>query len=847
MVWSANKSLSGLTLPKTVLGRRSGGLARRSLALWWALWPAFLILSCSQPPNALAVRGVQDLRGKDLSQTIVPLDGTWHFVPGQLADPRSIESTSGTLKGAGEIKVPAVWNHQKVLGRELPARGVGTYHLRVLLPDNSPRWLGLHLREIGVAYRVYANGELVHASGQPDPDPSRARPDYRTGVVRVQANGPLLDLVFHVSNHRNKWGGIWHSIGFGAEPIVQRGRDQKLLAELTMFGMLLALGIYHLTLFGFRPRDRSPFYFGIFCVAVAFRTVLTGERALIGQLDDGYDWQWAYRWEYLSFYLSVPAWIAYLASLYPKLSSRRAIAGLLIACVPFVGMVLVSPVAFYADYLWAFQLLTIVAGLYTTWVSVRAVRAREIGALIFLVGWLVLFVAVAFDIVAAQGLIPTANLVPFFFVVFVLAQSTIIAQRFSSAFATAEQLTLEMDRRVRERTMELASAKDEAERSNRAKSEFLSVVSHELRTPMHGILGAADLLTESKITDQQHGYIRLLKRSGTRMMKLIAEILDMARIEAGRVELESNEMSLRELLEQSLVALGVRARAKDIQLSVDVAGDVPDELIGDASRFEQVLVNLVGNALKFAEGGKVAVKATLVSRTERSVLLLFSVSDTGPGIAEELKGQLFTPFTQGDSSSTRRHGGTGLGLAISRGLVELMGGTIDFRDAPQGGAEFFFTVRFGLKLAPTIQSSSPRQHASSKTDWTKLQGLRLLVAEDSEDNVQLMMHYLKGSGIDVTIVGNGQRALEEHERERFDAVLLDIQMPVLDGLSAARAMRARETELGLPRIPILALSASAMAHDIERSLDAGCDAHLAKPVSKASLLAALSARVSNSK
>ena len=815
-------------------GHRSPGLVLLVLAL---------LFGCSPGARPRAVAGVMDLRHADLETTVVPLDGQWQFHWGNFVAPDAHTAGQGVLPepptkaGPNFIAVPNVWNGVHSGSVVIPGTGYGTYRLRVLLPERFPKQLALHVREIGTAYRMFANGHEVHRSGTVAGTAASARPDYRTGVVPLRTEGTTLDLVVHVSNFENKWGGMWHSVGLGSDAIIRRSRDRRLMAELGMSGFLLALGTYHLILFLFRPQGRSPLFFGLFCIAVSLRTVLTGERALIGVLSS-YDWEWLYRLEYLSFYLSLPAWLAYVGSLYPHLISRTVIRLLLLCTVPFIIMVLFTRVILYAEYLWLFQILTLLSGLYTTYVSARAIRAAEVGAVAFLVGWLVLFVAVIVDIVAAQGLVPTVNLVPGCFIFFVVSQSTILAQRFSRAFATAELLTEEMDRRVRNRTMELARAKDEAEQSSRAKSEFLSVMSHELRTPMHGILGAADLLVESRITEEQHGYVRLLKRSGMRMMKLIGEVLDMARIEAGRVEIGATEFSIRELLEQSLIALGVRARAKDIELLISVHEDVPAVLVGDPERLEQILLNLVGNALKFSEGGTVAVHIAPDSPGREDVVLSFSVSDSGPGIPDALLARLFRPFTQGDSSSTRRHGGTGLGLAISRGLVELMGGQIGCRNLPEGGAEFRFTAHFGRPGEPDSQPVAASA-AAGPQHGPDLAGLRLLVAEDDEDNVLLIQHFLRGTGVDAVVVVDGRRAVEAAQSERFDVLLLDIQMPILDGLEAAREIRKRERALGLLPVPILALSAAAMAHDVERSLSAGFTAHLSKPVSRAALLKAL--------
>jgi two-component system, sensor histidine kinase and response regulator len=525
---------------------------------------------------------------------------------------------------------------------------------------------------------------------------------------------------------------------------------------------------------------------------------------------------------------------------------------------------------------------------------------------------------------------------------------------------------------LKETQRQLEDAREQALAASRAKSDFLSTMSHEIRTPLNAILGMTDLLLETELSGEQRKYLNTMAENGTALVELISDILDLARIESGRLELNIVGFDLEELLDRVLETLGVRAHARGLELAGRILAEVPTALAGDPMRLRQILVNLIGNATKFTEQGEVVVTVAAEANGPDAATLHFSVTDTGIGIDREQVESIFGAFTQVDSSISRKYGGTGLGLAIARRLVELVGGRIWVESEPGRGSTFHFTARFGrtepgpahgaapnlagvrvlvvddtainrliareilaalgvraaeagsgaealealtrarsegdpfrvvlldsrmagenaLALAQRIRDEdaadaavvvmltsddlpaclqrmraaglahylvkpirrselihavagalrktpdphAPASTADARTDQTAVRALRILLVDDSADNRHLIAAYLRNTAHQLEHAENGALAVERFASARFDLVLMDIQMPVMDGHAATRAMRQWERASGSARTPIVALTAAALADSVAQCLEAGCDAHLAKPIKKATLL-----------
>jgi PAS domain S-box-containing protein len=381
----------------------------------------------------------------------------------------------------------------------------------------------------------------------------------------------------------------------------------------------------------------------------------------------------------------------------------------------------------------------------------------------------------------------------------------------------------------------LIEATNAAASASRAKSEFLANMSHEIRTPMNGVIGMTQLLADTRLSAAQREYVEMIRSSGETLLKLINDILDVSKVEAGRMELESLDVDLRTTVSEAVATLGAQAAAKGLALKAGVGPDVPSAVRTDPTRLRQVLFNLIGNAIKFTSRGSITLDVSLETADDVRALVRFSVRDTGIGIPPDRLDRLFKSFSQVDSSTTRHFGGTGLGLSIVRQLADLMGGSVGVESEVGRGSVFWFTAQFELASddhrVPNQQSRLNRPPAAVARQT--FPGAHVLLVEDNTVNQKVAQRYLEKLGVSCDVARNGQEGIEAWHKGTYDLILMDCQMPVMDGFEATREIRRRE--LHGKHVPIVALTANALASDRQNCLAAGMDEHLAKPLELAKL------------
>jgi len=735
----------------------------------------------ARPVRVLAKQGVLDLRDTDLSKGVL-LDGEWEFYWNQL------RSTSG-FEGGQIVSFPTLWNNIKVDGKKLDGIGYGTFRLTILLPEYGER-LRLDMPEVYSAYRLYLNDSLILENGTVADNPADFVPQWLNKAHAINENLDTVELVLEIANFVHSKGGINESIKFGAQKQLNLNRRIVEAVDMFLTGCLFMGGLFFLGLYLLGNRDKAILLFSLYSIVYSYR-IAGIENYTFNNLIPDISWHTLVYFEYLSLFISVGIFALYTKFLYPLDVKNWIIRLIFGICILFAIITLLVPPFYFTLLINPFLFVTIFCILYALYVYFVAYRSKRLGskyALLSTGALMLLFILTILDYWAIwETPIPLTfwGYISFFFL-----QSLVLSQRVS---------------------FQLRESKKLAEQSLRAKSEFLSNMSHEIRTPLNSVIGMSHILLKNKPRPDQSEQLDTLLFSANNLLTIVNDILDYNKLEAGKVKFNKNEIDVVDIARNIVVGLQNFAEEKNVALKLHIDPALKTHVLGDQTRFFQVLNNLVHNAVKFTQAsGTVDVSLQVIDQTEDTINLKIEVKDSGIGISKENLSIIFNRFTQADSSTSRSFGGTGLGLAISKKILELQGVELNAESELNVGSTFSFVQHFEKTLS-RMETIECRNLISDKD--LPLRGVSILLVEDNKINVMVARSFLQNWGAEIDVAENGKEAIDMLKKEKHQLILMDLHMPVMDGYLAAKIIR----ESGI-QIPIIALTAN-MKEDVELKIN----------------------------
>lgn len=740
--------------------------------------------------SEIASKGVLDLTDTYLEESSIALDGEWEFFWNELFDPNEIPAQSEY------VNFPSLWNDLENDTTSFSGQGYATYRLKVLL-SSPEKGYTLHVEDMYSAFSLFVNGELVLKNGKVAKSKSQYIPEWKPDFVAIHNLKDTNEFVLQIANFDHHKGGVSESIRIGGNSLMKAKQNRILAYDLILTGSLVMGGLFFLGLYFFGHHDRAILFFSIFCIVYAYRIIGFGYYALHHLVD--IPWGVAIRFEYLSLFIGTYIFGKFVEKLYPDEVSPIFFKTLYALTFAFSAVVVVFPPSIFTRLVTPFFVLLAIYLPLVFVIYYKAFRKKLIGSEYAILSTGVVISIFIYNIFIYYGILPIWESTSFWgYLLFFFSQSLILSFRF------AYFLKIEKAR---------------AEIASQAKSDFLSTISHEIRTPLNAVVGISHLLLMENPRKDQAENLTSLKFSAEHLTTLINDILDYNKLESGNVRFEEMDVQLSELGQRIHHSYQPNALEKGLVINFECDERLSNSHILDATRMSQILNNLIDNAIKFTHKGEVKLTFELVEENKNSQTILFKIKDSGIGIPEDKLDKIFERFTQASYSTTREYGGSGLGLSIVKKLLDLQGVEIKIKSTVDQGSEFYFSQTFKIGSAKTKTIEGHK----SDTDFD-LKGMELLLVEDNNMNVLVAGKFLDNWGVKYGVASNGKEAVGKAKENTYDLILMDLQMPVMDGYEAAEKIRIFDKST-----PIVALTASALLHVQENVHSAGMNDFVTKP------------------
>lgn len=804
---------------------------KKTIQLYFVfLVPLFFFIHCKISNDhtnlIIAKDGFLDLSEiQDVKETndLVSLNGEWLF---NWNDSNNNEFNSNST--FDKIQVPGSWNQKIINGIKIGSIGYATYNLQVKLPKRwTNRVLSLRADYHAGAYKLFANGLLTQSVGVFGTTKETSKNVHSPSIGYFFSNSNILNIVIHESNFEHRVGGIGRPIYLGLPQAIDSISNQRRNSDLFSISVLFIIGLYYLFYFLIRKSDHSSLVFSILCFFLLLRAFVQNEQILREYFPEG-NYKFFILLEYSAMYFapsvalhffSIP--VQYLYKKYLILTGYTISFSYFIYAL-FSDTIEISLTVLHFQYIVLFfSFITIALNIFSIYKKIKhswiSLGSMFVALITIIIDMLIIQEKVHIPFTASYGLI---------FMIF--TQGIILAIRHSESYKTNELLTNELtlfnenlETKVIERTKELNLAIVRMEKSVKARNEFLANMSHEIRTPMNIISGMAQLLEESLLTPDQKEYVNIFNIANKTLLNVLNDVLDLSKLEQGYLSIDSFAFRIDDLVSDLNKIFQFKTKGTSLKFEVKIDENVPLFVKGDSNRISQILFNLLSNAFKFTNEGNIS----LFVRFKANNLFIFEVTDTGIGMSEEKMSNLFVRFYQAHESNQIFQRGTGLGLAISKKLVELMNGEISVESQLGLGSKFQFQIPLEI-INPSLSTTYVSNH--NKVNFLEI---KILIIDDVEENLMIVKKFLEKQVPNIFLSFGGHDAISLFESQKFDIVLMDIQMPKMNGFELIKIFRKIDSKR-FNFTPIIAFTANVtMEEQIEIS-DAGFNGFLSKPVTK---------------